>query len=160
MQGPGKHPGRKLAIIDFEDGDRQKVELPHEEVRLAPRSRCTGVSDESVDSNVGEDSGGNSDDEQDAYSVGTRVEMLFDDGVWYPGMSPTVVAHEICLALLPPHLLYDKSEGLSILCLCPLPDATKLRRPSTEFRVQCKVYRCRRPCLARRSASAVICDGR
>ena len=53
-----------VAVIDFEDGDRQKVDLPHPEVRPV----------------LG---GGAEEVEEDLYPVGARVEMLFDDGVWY-----------------------------------------------------------------------------
>ncbi len=62
----------KVAVIDFQDGDRQKVELPHPEVRpLQPDAKDPER------------------EEEDLYPVGARVEMLFDDGVWYRGRIQT-----------------------------------------------------------------------
>ena len=88
FQGPGKkQPEGKLALIDFEDGDRQKVELPNAEVRLAPSSRWRegGDADAGGGSWAGQADGDEGGGDIVDYPVGTRVEMLFDDGVWYPG---------------------------------------------------------------------------
>jgi len=72
--GDGKQDDSKVAVIDFEDGDRQKVELPHPEVRPF-QVQVRPLQPEAKDPER----------EQDLYPVGARVEMLFDDGVWYRG---------------------------------------------------------------------------
>ena len=88
--GGGKKDKSKVAVIDFEDGDRQKVELPHPEVRpLQPENKDPGKK------------------EVDLYPVGACVEMLFDDCMGYRGPRKNARRQSRCMANMLGHWLFE-----------------------------------------------------
>ena len=94
--GDGKEKNSKIAVIDFEDGDRQKVDLPNVEVRPAGEGRTEegrpakgGMSAKKQRGEVGGRGLKGGEEEEDLFPVGAIVEMLFDDGVWYRGRVQT-----------------------------------------------------------------------
>eukprot|EP00288_Rhodomonas_lens_P016187 CAMPEP_0177696056 /NCGR_PEP_ID=MMETSP0484_2-20121128/3780_1 /TAXON_ID=354590 /ORGANISM="Rhodomonas lens, Strain RHODO" /LENGTH=341 /DNA_ID=CAMNT_0019207009 /DNA_START=200 /DNA_END=1221 /DNA_ORIENTATION=+ len=92
------------AVIDFEDGDRQRIKLPDPDVKLvsgggAPKDREGGVQssrkgkpsnqkeeEEEEDEDEEEEEEEEEDEDLDAYVAGAEVEAKFDDGKWYKGV--------------------------------------------------------------------------